>query len=955
MKSTNHRVTGFLRGLVRVLLPAAICSNGVAYSTSEIPAAAAAEPLVPTAAFDAHRKHQIFFEPNRGQTDAQIDFVARGAGYTAFLSSKELILALHAQRERAVVRMALADANPSPRGTGSRQLPGSVNYAKAGNAGKRITVPTYAQVDYEEVYPGIGLTYHGRQGQLEYDFVVMPGADPRVIRLAFAGVSAVHVERDGALLLDTAIGQVRKPRPVIYQEIDGRRQAVAGHYVVDEDDRVGFAVGSYDTTHTLVIDPLLVYSSYLGGHGDETVAGIAVDAAGNLYVTGITTSVDFPATTAGAQDDVFVTKFNAAGGRMYSTYLGTPCDDSAGGIAVDASGSAYVTGRAWEGWCSSDPPGPAYPGIFVAKLDPAGAQDYFFFFGPQTFDSSHGRAIAVDNAGAAYITGVTSPSSPGFPTTSGAFRPVPCPAGVLDNSDGFVAKVNPAGTALVYSTYLCGSGHDSPNAIAIDAAGNAYVAGSTHSLDFPTRNAFQSSNRAAPYGLSAFVTKLDASGSALLYSTYLGGSDDTGAQGLALDALGQAHVTGYTTATDFPTTADVVQPTAGSRACLNGPCTDAFVTKLSTDGTGLMYSTYLFGDFHDSGVGIAVDGTGHAYVTGTTYSSNFPIVQAFQPQHGELGPDAFVTKLNPTGTAIVYSSYLGGHNVHGQLLEGEDEGLGIAVDGSGNAYVGGYTSSFNFPTTANAFQRTLAEGSCGTLGYLCADAFVTRISAGGPGVTPALRVSVTPASPAAGSKITATWAGLLSPGSDDELRLYRLGAIYHDYVASWPTTGAASGASNLQLPGAATDGWYEVRLLSPDSDRFLAVVARSDAFRIVAGTEATLDADDSITASKYDALTDGLLIIRYLFGLSGTSLTAGALSSTAARTDPAAIKAYLDSIHTSLDIDGNGTADALTDGLLLIRYLFGLRGNSLIAGAVDPLATRKTAQDIETYIQSLMP
>ena len=791
MKSTRPRITELVQGLVLCVL---FAFGGAHAPTAS--AAAAGEPR--TATFDAYRSRALVFEPNRGQTDRRADFVARGAGYTAFVSASELAVALHARSGRGVVRMALVDANPLASAKELQPLPGVVNYAYGAGPKQQVTVPTYAEVGYDDVYPGIALVYHGREQQLEYDFVVAPGADPRLIRLAFAGVDALQIDGDGALVLDTPLGPLRKPRPVIYQERDGVRETVAGNYVVDAGGSVGFAVGPYDATHTLVIDPVLVYSSYLGGHGDDVPDGVAVDAAGNLYVAGTTTSLDFPATTANASNDVFVSKFDAAGALVYSTFLGTPCDDAAAGIAVDATGSAYVTGRAWEGWCSAEPPVPDYPGAFVAKLDPWGAHSYFFHFGPATFDSTHGRAIAVDAFGQAHVTGVTEPSSPGFPTTSAAYRTAPCSAG---GSDGFVAKVDAAGTALVYSTYLCGSGHDSPNAIAIDAAGNAYVAGSTDSLDFPVVSAYQGSNRAAPYRSNAFVTKLDATGSALLYSTYLGGSDDTVAHGIALDAWAQAHVTGYTTAIDFPTTAGVVQPTPGSRSCVGGLCTDAFVTKLSADG-GLAWSTYLSGDFDDWGVGIAVDGTGNAYVVGTTYSSTFPIVEAFHHRRpGSLGPDAFVTKLDAWGSTFVYSSYLGGETINGMSLEGHEDGLAIAVDSSGNAHVGGTTSSFNFATTTGAFQPALAAGTCGYLDYLCSDVFVTKVSADGPGVASALRVSVSPTNATAGGTVTASWSGVPGVGGgEDQLRLYRLGSTYHEYVAWWPTSGAASDMTNVQIP-----------------------------------------------------------------------------------------------------------------------------------------------------------
>ena len=819
----TSRMIGLFVALLGVVVPTSPPAAGV------VPAAERSEPVA-AHVLDAYRQRPLAFERNRGQTDPRVDFVARGPGYTAFLAAGEAVLALRSEGKRTVLRMALVGANPAPRVRGSGRVAGRINYLNGGDPRQGIRVPSYERVTYDDVYPGIGLVYRGDPGQLEYDVVVGPGADPGAIRLTFDGAVDLEVTGRGDLLLRTAGGLIRKPPPVIYQEIDGVRRIVSGHYVVDDGNHVRFALGTYDATRTLVIDPLLVYSTYLGGQADDGVGGIAIDAAGGIYITGTTTSVDFPDGTdtdgpaAVGSEDVFVTKLGADGTHVYTTYLGTECGEAAGGIAVDARGSAYVTGRARDGLCSLPDP----PGIFVAKLTPVGAGEYFLVFGPDTLDSSHGRAIAVDGAGQAYVTGVTEPSSPGFPTTDGAYRSIPCESGPLGGSDGFVAKVNAAGSALLYATYLCGSGHDSPNAIALDAAGNAYVAGSTDSRDFPVLNAHQGTHPGTlALATSAFVTKVNPTGSALVYSTYLGGSDETVAHGIALDAHGQAYVTGATQATDFPTTPGAVQPTAGSRACVGGLCADAFVTRLDASGSALGYSTYLFGDFDEEGVGIAVDDSGRAYVVGTTNSSTFPLAQAFQRElRGSL--DAFVTRLDPSGSSYEYSSFLGGGGGHGYIFEGEEEGLAIAVDGAGNAVVGGTSRSFDFWTSDDAYRRALTVGTCGYTDYLCADVFVTRIAASGSGVTPAVRVSVDTARLPSGGTITATWAGIPSPRDEDELRLYRLGSSYSDPLTRWSTTGAAEGALELPLPATAP-GWYELRLLSPDAYEFLAVIARSDA------------------------------------------------------------------------------------------------------------------------------
>ena len=413
-----------------------------------------------------------------------------------------------------------------------------------------------------------------------------------------------------------------------------------------------------------------------------------------------------------------MTKLSPTGAVVYSTYLGGPCDDLGRGIAVDAAGNAYITGRAHGGACLE-----AWlnAGALVAKLNPTGGLVYFRVFGGQYADTSVGQAIAVDGQGHAYVTGSTS--SADFPTTPGAYRTVFC-GGYL--ADGFVAKLDAASGDLVYSTYLCGNDHESPNDIAIDAAGNAYVAGSTHSHDFPVVNAFLDHHPGGPVGVAGFVAKLNAAGSDLIYSTYLGGSLDSFVQGLAIDAQGHAYVTGATQSFDFPTTPGVLQPTPGPWYCGGTFYTHAFVAKLSPAGSALEYSTYLFGDFHDSGARIAVDGAGNAYVVGETSSLYFPILDAFQSTNRGLS-DVFVAKLDPGGTRLIYSSYLGGGRrpESSALTEGSDSGVDIALDAAGNAYVTGYTSSLNFPITPGAYQSTAGGGDC-FYGEPCGDTFVAR-------------------------------------------------------------------------------------------------------------------------------------------------------------------------------------------------------------------------------------
>jgi len=484
-----------------------------------------------------------------------------------------------------------------------------------------------------------------------------------------------------------------------------------------------------DVSANALNDPVLFYSTYLGGGSPDFGRGIAVDAAGNAYVTGHTSSLNFP-TTAGAfqtggqgGQDAFVTKLNPTGsGLVYSTYLGGSDEDFAVGIAMDAVGSAYVTG----GTKSTDFPTTAGAfqttnaggsptsccgsghDAFVTKLDPAGGLGYSTYLGGNAVDD--GLAIAIDAAGNAYVAGhtVTLSLPNTFPTTPGAFQTTTGGFGCSGFENAFVTKLNSTGTALVYSTLL--GSEDAGLGIAVDALASAYVTGFTISPSFPvTPGAFKTStnNTGACGGpQDAFVTKLNPFGTGLVYSTYLGGSGVDQGAGIALDALGDAYVTGGTGSGDFPTLVAFQPAFGGTR--------DAFVTKLNPFGTGLLYSTYLGGSGDDFGQGVAVDALGSAHVSGGTSSTNFPITTGV-PQTTLGGSyDAFVTKLNPTGAGLVYSTYLGG--------SGDDFGQGIALDAlpNPNAYVAGFTSSTNFPTTPGSFQTTFGGGSN--------DAFVTKIA-----------------------------------------------------------------------------------------------------------------------------------------------------------------------------------------------------------------------------------
>jgi hypothetical protein len=694
--------------------PAAIASRG-ARSDPDLKTQAAIR--------ESYSRLPLSFEANHGQTDSRVKFLSRGSGYTLFLTEDEAVFSLHgseardntspvgdqlhrnavAPTETAVLRVKFVEANLAAKVTGTDQQPGNSNYFIGNDPKKwRSNVPTYARVKYEGIYPGTDLVYYGNQSQVEYDFVVRPGADPHRIQFDVRGANRINIGTDGDLVLDVGERELRCHKPVVYQEDGGTRREIVAHYVIKHNNRIGFEIADYDLRRPLLIDPL-VYSTFLGGSGDEGGGGIAVDSAGNAYVTGTTSSTDFPTMSplqpsyGGGIDDVFVTKINPSGSALvYSTYLGGSGFEAAYRIAVDSAGNAYVVGQTFStNFPTMNALQPSYGGgpddAFVTKIDPSGsALVYSTYLGGSDFDAGYG--IAVDGAGNAYVTGQTA--STNFPT----MNPLQ-PTYGGGSADAFVTKINPSGSAFVYSTYLGGSYDDEGWGIVVDSWGNAHIAGVTASTDFPTMNPLQPTYAGGP---DAFVAELNPAGSALVYSTYLGGSGFEYAFGVALDSSGNTYVVGQTASTDFPTT-NPLQPTYG------GGAADAFVAELNPAGSAWVYSTYLGGSGLDQGSAIAVDSAGDAYVTGYTESTNFPTMNPLQPTFGGGVEDGFVAELRPEGLALVYSTYLGG--------KGYDGGGDIAVDSAGNAYVTGFTTSTNFPTR-KPLQRSLNGSS---------DAFVTKI------------------------------------------------------------------------------------------------------------------------------------------------------------------------------------------------------------------------------------
>ncbi|TLD41083.1 MAG: Phage tail fiber protein [Candidatus Jettenia ecosi] len=702
---------------------------------------------------ESYGKLPLSFIKNQGQMNEKVRFYERGHGRTLFFTDRGVYLSLVGANPRVcpdgssttarnskseLIRLIPLGARKNPEIHAEGLQDSKVNYFMGNDSQKwKTNIPTYQSVVYKGMYQGIDMKFYGNNRQIEYDIIVNPGANPSRIQLSYDGVEDLRITEKGDLEICLKEGKLLQKRPYIYQEIEGKKVERTGAFKVS---RLGskvqnpkpetrnskhftytFRVASYDKRYPLVIDPILVYSTYLGGSDEDSGVDIAVDTAGNAYITGSTGSTDFPTDNAFDESltgsrDVFVTKLNAAGNDLiYSTYLGGSGGDSSDFIAVDADGNAYITG----GTGSTDfPTANAFDkspngnsDAFVTKLNAAGnGLIYSTYLGGSGDDGGNG--IAVDTAGSAYITGGTG--STDFPTDN-AFD-----ENLTGSRDAFVTKLNAAGTSLVYSTYLGGSGgffefEDIGSGIAVDTAGNAYITGSTDSTDFPTANAFDESLNGFT---DAFVTKLNAAGTSLIYSTYLGGDDllrDDLGIGIAVDTIGNAYIAGQTGSTDFPTANAFDESLNGVK--------DVFVTKLNAAGTGLIYSTYLGGSagpprFADETCnGMAVDTDGNVYITGDTDSPDFPTVNALDNKlDGDF--DAFVTKLNAAGNGLIYSTYLGG-GVDELLTPGYDVGQGIAVDADGNAYITGFTGSPDFPT-ANAFDESLDGFE---------DAFVTKIAA----------------------------------------------------------------------------------------------------------------------------------------------------------------------------------------------------------------------------------
>ncbi len=766
---------------------------------------------------NTYGKLPLYFIKNNGQVDGKVSFYERGAGHATFFTSDGVVLSLTKKDGKSekpsfkkdilgletekpdkstseAVSLSFVGANSKAKITADDKMSGKVNYFVGNEKSKwRSNIPTYGVVTYEDVYKNIDVKFYGNNKNIEHDVIVRPGGNPSLVKFAYDGVKGLKVTENGDLEVSLNSGKLIEQKPVIYQDIKGERVAVDGTYrilkSVDGAFIYGFNVASYDHTKDLVIDPVLVYSTYLGGRGTDSGSAIAVDATGAIYVTGGTASTDFPTVNpiqgiyGGGTNggDVFVTKINPAGTAIvYSTYLGGSGDDGGNGIAVDSTGAVYVTGHT----ASTDFPlrnaiqgvNGGYEDIFITKINPTGSAIlYSTYIGGSSYD--YGDDIAVDNTGATYV--IASTSSQDLPIVN----PIQ-PAHGGGGRDAFIIKINPAGRSIVYSTYLGGTGYDGDSGIAVDSTGAAYVTGWTDSTDFPLVNSIQTSLAGAT---DAYITKIAPAGSTIIYSTFIGGLLFDFGEGIAIDSIGAVYVTGHTWSTDFP----LVNPIQGvyGGGLYEG---DAFITKINPAGIAIVYSTYLGGSGDDIAFNIAVDSAGAAYVSGNTGSTDFPVVAPIQGICGDLlCSDVFVTKINPAGSALVYSTYLGGNNL--------DYGFDIVVDSFGAAYVTGQTCSTDFPLM-NPIQGFLGGGVC--VAFM-GDAFITKISGGTP--PPAVvTLAVTPDAVSIarggtlGYNVTATnttttqqcfsyWENVTLPNG-----------------STYPTTGALFGPVNLCLNANAS-------------------------------------------------------------------------------------------------------------------------------------------------------
>lgn len=670
----------------------------------------------------------LSFEANQGQAPAKTRFLVRKHQFAIGLSATHASMSMrNAQCQCSKnINLHFLGSNPEAQAIGDQLLDEKTNYLLGNDPQNFHTnIPHYARARFEQVYPGIDVVYYGDGGRLKYDIVVAPGTNPDVIKIRFDGVEKTKLDRDGTLLLNMPGGRIVQPKPLIYQTFNDQRRYVNGSYVIQGRNQIGFRLGAYDRNQPLVIDPVLIFSTYLGGAGSEEGAGVATDFAGNAYIVGTTSSLNFPITPGvvqsvnGVGKDVFVTKLNPNGsGVVYSTYIGGSLDDFGYAITLDNTGDAYITGT------TSSANYPTTTGAvqslrrgttdaFVTRLSANGAAlVYSTYLGGDANEEGFGIALDVNRN--AHVTGVTSSNN--FSVTTGAMQ-----ANLAGPTDAFVTKLNSSGSVIVFSTYVGGSGAESGFGIALQRSDDsAVITGVTDSMNFPTTTgAFRTVSAGSS---DAFVVKLNSNGSAATYATFLGGSGIDAGLAVAVDNTGNVYVNGLTDSSDFPTTlGSLQQANAGGES-------DAFVTKLNASGAALIYSTYMGGSGLDTSTGIALDFSEKATLTGTTASTDFPVTgDAIQPIFAGV-KDAFISRLNRNGTSQIYSSFIGGAQ--------SEESLGVSIDIGANTYVTGTTSSSNFPTTNGAFLTTAKGGN---------DGFVVKV---GPGAESPIQLLLDTSGPA---------------------------------------------------------------------------------------------------------------------------------------------------------------------------------------------------------------
>lgn len=635
----------------------------------------------------------LSFEPNRGQAEPSARFLARGAGYYLTVNSRGSRVVLRKGDKAAEIKTRLVGANPASDLSPIDPLPGKSAWFRGKDPSKWITgIPTYARVKAASVYPGIDVVYYGNQSRLEYDFVIAPGADPGRIRMAFGGVSGLKTDATGNLIVSTSAGELRQDKPIVYQTIAGVRRPVDGSFSITG-RTVSFRVGAYDRSAPLVIDPVLVYSSFLGGADTDEGHAVAADGASAMYMTGVTYS------TPAGDGDVLLRKISADGTAfLYIADLGGSDNDIGNGLAVDVNGYAYVGGRTF----STDFPTAGANvfqnqnydqgySAFVLRLDPAGQNlIYSTYVGGSNDD--RGFALAIDNQGNAYLTGAASSSD--FPISQGAYQPT-----LRGDYDCFVFKIDNQGNAI-YSTFIGGGSDDEAFGIAVDNNGNAYITGETNSDSYPQANPpFQHSRHG---GYDAFITELNSNGSGLIFSTFAGGgADDTG-NGIALDSAGNIYVVGTTSSSDFPGTG------SGFQRDYQGGVSDAFVLKYFANGSNIAWASFLGTHGTDEGNGVAIDPNGNVYIAGDTNSDQFPVTSdAIQGRRGGRF-DATLSVMDTNGTTLYFSTFFGG--------SGDDSFFAIALDPYYNVYLTGVTSSGDLTVgPANVVQPQPGGGSSDAL------------------------------------------------------------------------------------------------------------------------------------------------------------------------------------------------------------------------------------------------